>query len=260
MSELANVTAARIGGKPVSLQSLIHTMKITDRLADFRHAADDLLIQQAAEREGIAPTDKELQAESDSLRAAMGLNLAADTHAWLKQRSMSAQDFETYVLRLVSARMLKQKLTADKVEAYFMEHRPAFDAARISRLAFGSDAAANEALGQIRSGAASLATLAGRFPADAAEAPADGAGFTLRMHMDPALAAAVFRASPGQWVGPVETAHGAREIAQVHEVRRAELDERTGALVQDLLFGVWLRGERERAGIEVQVASLVPST
>ncbi len=257
MSQLASITAAKIGGQPVSLRSLIHTMKITDRLADFRHAADDLMIQQAAEREGIAPTDKELQAEADSLRVAMGLHQAADTHAWLERRGMSTEDFETYVLRLLSARRLKQKLTADKVEAYFMEHRPAFDAARISRLAFATEAAAKDAMDQIRAATTTLAALAGRFPADSASAPADGAGFTLRMHMDPPLAAAVFRASPGQIVGPVGTTHGAHEIAQVHEVRRAELDERTAALVQDMLFGVWLRGERERTGIEVQVAGLV---
>ena len=86
-----------------------------------------------------------------------------------------------------------------------------------------------------------------------------GVGFVLRMNMDPALAVAVFRASPGQVVGPVKTARGAYELAQVHEVRRAELDDRTAALVGDLIFGVWIRGERERVGIEVLVLSLVTS-
>jgi len=257
MSDLAKLTAARMDGKPVSLQSVLHAMKITDRLADFRHAVDDLLIQQAAEREGIAPTDAELQAESDSLRAAMGLQQAAATQAWLKQRGMNIDDFETYILRLVSARMLKQKVAADKVEAYFVEHRPAFDAARISRLAFGSEETASDAERQLAAGATTFASLADRFPADASAAPVDGAGFVFRLHLDPALAAAIFRASPGDVVGPVLTARGAHELAQVHEVRRAELDERTSALIEDLLFGVWLRGERERAQLEFMLPSLI---
>ena len=259
MSGLANVTAARVGDRAISLESLIHTMKITDRLADFRHAVDDLLIQSAAEGRGIAPSDADLQTEADNLRVALGLHDDAATRAWLKARSMSQDEFETYVLRIVSARHLKRELTADKAEAYFMENRPGFDAARISRLAFGGEDEAREAMGKLTSGAATMASLAGRFSADPSEAPSDGAGFVLRMNMDPALAVAVFRASPGQVVGPVKTARGAYELAQVHEVRRAELDDRTAALVGDLIFGVWIRGERERVGIEVLVPSLVTS-
>lgn len=258
MSELAAITAARIGGKPVSLQALIHAMKITDRLADFRHAADDLMIQQAAEREGIAPSDAELQAEADALRVAMGLHKAAETKAWLNEKGMSADDFETYVLRLVSARKLKEKLTAGNVDAYFMEHRPGFDAARISRLAFGNEAAAREALSKLTAGTEKLAALADRFPANAGSMPTDAAGFALRLHMNPDMAAAVFRATPGQWVGPIRSG-GAFELVQVHELRRAELTERMASLVKDLLFGVWLRGERERTKIEVLVAGLAPS-
>lgn len=256
MSALDEVTAARLGETPISLQSLLHTMKITDRLSDFRHAADDLLIQSAAEREGITPSDDELQTEADNMRAALGLHEAEATHRWLASRGMTEDDFETYLLRIVSARRLKQKLTDGKIEAYFMEHRPAFDAARISRLAFGGEDAARQALDQLKSGDTTVAELAGRFPADASEAPSDGAGFVLRMHMDPALAAAVFRASQDQVVGPVQARTGAYELAQVHEVRRGELDDRTSALVQDLLFGVWIRGERERVGIELLVSGL----
>ncbi len=256
MTALGDIQAARIDDRSIDLATLLHTMKITDRLGDFRHALDDLLIQQGAEREGIAPSDEELQAEADGVRVALGLHRAADTRAWLAARGVSVDDFETYVQRIVCARKLKARVATEHVEGYVMEHRPAFDAARISRLAFGSEAVAREAQAQLAARETSVAVLAGRFAADPAGAPADGAGFVLRMHMDPAVAAAVFRASPGEIVGPIATARGAHELVQAHEVRRAELDARTGALVQDLLFSAWLRGERERSGAALQVAEL----
>lgn len=260
MSALANVTAAHIGGKNVSLQSLLYAMKITDRLGDIRNAAEDLVIQQAAEREGFLPGDAELQAEADNLRVALGLHLADATHAWLKDRGMNVDDLENYLIRLIAARRLKDKLAGDKIEAFFMEHRPGFDAARLSRLAAGDAAAAKDVAARITAGTASLASLSGQFPADASAAPADGAGFTLRMHMDPAVAAAVFRASPGEVVGPVKTGRGAYEVVQVHEVRRAELDERTAALVRDLVFGAWLRGEVERVGVDFQLPAQITAS
>jgi len=242
---------ARIGGTDVSLNELLYTLKITDRLDAFRNAADDILILRAVKAENLSATGTELQEEADSLRQQLGLLSAADTETWMRQRHLSLDDFEQYVCRRVTARKLQDRLVGPKIESFFVANRAGLDVAGLWRIVVENEEVAREVTTALARPGASFAALARKFTLDAATRDAGGySGHMLRMAMDPELATAVFLASPGAIVGPVRTQAG-YEIVHVEEIRRASMNDHTRAVISDLLFNKWLQAGREEAGVQL---------
>ena len=82
-------------------------------------------------------------------------------------------------------------------------------------------------------------------------APPEAALFAVieRRQAEPALRDQLFAAAPGQLVGPVpvETGHA---LMRVLEIVPAQLDDRTRAVIKDILFEDWLAERRQAARIE----------
>ena len=70
-----------------------------------------------------------------------------------------------------------------------------------------------------------------------------------RRHAEPALRDRLFSAASGELVGPLTTGTG-HALIRVLEILPAQLDDRTRAAIQDILFNEWLAGRRQAAQIE----------
>src|SRR4051794_12529129 len=80
---------------PLTLAGLLRGLHLQGRLGPLvREALAAQLVQEQARQAGLSAAAEELQAAADAFRRRHGLSAAADTHAWLAGRGMSADDFE----------------------------------------------------------------------------------------------------------------------------------------------------------------------
>lgn len=256
MNALQSITAASANGRGITLNELLYTLKITDRLDALRNVIDDVFIADEVAAQGIKAAPAELQAESDAVRQSLGLLRAADTHAWLKSRAMSVDDFEAYLSRRVTARKLKAKLSSEKIEATFRSRRPDFDRAKLWILVAENLSIAREVAEKLRAGE-NFKALAEKYSIDPETRPRGGfQGIVWRSQLDPRLASKVFLASPGSVVGPVRTDSG-HVLALVEDIARASLDEETKLRVADLIFRDWLDERAAKSKLDFSLPQLI---
>jgi putative peptide maturation system protein len=240
MNALVGIQVATAGGSGISLNDLMYELKITQRLNVLENAVQDLVIFREAKTRGISVTDAELQQEADALRRSLGLESAAATQRWLRDRDMSEDDLEHYLTRLLSGAKLKDRLTGDKVESYFASHRPAYDSARIRRIVVTNADLAGHIADQLKNRKANFETLALEHSVEPTSRDRGGAvGRVLRRDLESELASAVFAANPGDIVGPIRVG-GAFHIVRVDHIARAKLDAEKTTLVKDAIFREWL--------------------
>jgi len=211
------------------------------------------IIQEELERQPINLTDGELQEAMDKFRSSKKLFTTEDTLRWLELHGMSHEKLELYVSDSAVVPRLRDRIAAGHVDEYFRQHEADFDTARIARLEVANESQARELAGQIRSGAQDFFAAAERLYFEAAErgAPPKASLFATieRRQAEPALLDQLFAAAPGQLVGPVtvETGH---TLMRVMAIVPAQLDDRTRAVITDILFNDWLAEQRQAARIE----------
>jgi putative peptide maturation system protein len=211
------------------------------------------LIQEELAREPIELSDDELQRAMDAFRRGRRLYTAEQTREWLTRRGIGHEQMEQMVADEATIARLRDRLTADGVEAYFAEHRAEFDVARIAQCVFADAERAASARREIETGAATLAEVAERrFLADACAATERTASLFRVFQRGAApveLASAVFDARPGDLAGPVATDDG-YVVARVLGIAPAALDDATRGAIQRRLFAEWLETRRAAATIE----------
>jgi putative peptide maturation system protein len=259
MNSLQAITAATVNGKDVTLQDLLFSLKINDRLGPLRDAVDDVVIMEAAKSEGISVADDELQREADALRRGLGLDKAAETKKWLSERGMGVDELETYLTRMISASKLKDRVTRDRIEGYFAEHRPSFDSARLSQIVVRDAELAAEVAEKARAAHTEFEHLVADFSVDARGRANDGrVGWVRRHDMNPRIAEVVFSAKNGDVVGPIAIA-GNQVVIRVERIRRAQLDDETRGIIRDRLFNDWLKNATASAGVDFALPGLIQS-
>lgn len=244
----------RVGDTSVSLGDILYTLKISDRLGELERALDDVILVREAEDRAIEAGEDELQHAADQFRRNLGLFTAKSTHDWLAERSMSVDDLEEYLRRSVMASALRRMVTASAVEPYFQDNRPAFDTADIDRIVAADGDTAAMILRDLEQGAGTFAELADAHSLE--HAPGGRIGPVRRMAMEPAVADRVFAAADGELVGPIES-DGVQHIVRVNRIDRAQLDDRTRALIEDTLFDAWLAERRSAYGVSFDVEPLL---
>lgn len=248
MADLSEMTAVEVNGEAVSLAETVRAAKCAGLLQFVERAVDAALIRQEAARRGIGATDEELQTEADRFRAERELFDAETTEAWLAASRLSFADWEAWLEELVTARKLREALTAGGVEEHFAVNRLGFDEADVSRLVVGDEGMALELRAQIVDDAADFHALARRHSTEAATRAAGGyAGTVRRADLEAAVEAAVFGARPETVLGPFKEGREEWVLVKVDEVRRARLDDALRETIKDQLFAEWLGGQRAKA-------------
>ncbi|MCT9929249.1 TIGR04500 family putative peptide maturation system protein [Planotetraspora sp. A-T 1434] len=231
-----NMALLRVNGISMELDRVVAALDfVWDelRLADRLVAA--CLLEQELQEAPITLSDAELQEAMNAFRRAKGLTTAEATYAWMERHSLSHSALEDMVAGEAAVARLRERVTADKVEAHFARHRADHDTARVVRLGFPDEASARTAASALRHAAGSFYELAERGGVEAAfievrraDAPAE-----------------VFDARPGTVAGPF----GAT-LFKVIEVRTATLDEATRKAVQKTLFDEWIEERRAASKVE----------
>lgn len=249
----------RVNGVPMEIDQAIASL---DFLWDEAPLTDRLvtacLIRQELEEAPVALGAQELQAAMDAFRRARGLLTVAATEAWMAHRGLSHRGLEELVAVEAAVAALRRRETASQVTTYFEENRQQLAAVRLASLVFPSQAAALDALSDIRDGADFFAVAERWFAMGAIGAPsapgvlASSAGiFALkrRDELAESVASQVFEAGPGATLGPFAT-DGGYEVVKVIAIEDAVLNDATVALIEQRLFARWLASRRRSARVE----------
>jgi parvulin-like peptidyl-prolyl isomerase len=251
MRSLDEYIAIEINGESVSLQRLLRFAKADNASRFIRNAADAVLIRQAALAAGVSVTDEEVQQAADVFRSKRDLCDQKRTNRWLTRHYLSQVEWETLLEDEVIRMKLRNVLTAERVEKYFVEQRLSFDAATLSRIVVKEENVARELRAQIIEDDADFYSLARKYSIDMSTRPAGGySGLVQRSEMEPAMEAAVFGAQPGQTVGPIKTYAG-WQLVKIEGIQLATLDDALRETIKSLLFEEWLTAKRNEAKISI---------
>ena len=175
-----------------------------------------------ARQDGFAVTDDELQAAMDALRDELGLPDASDTLKWLADAGLELEEMEQEAeLRLLEEKLC-DRLDPHDVEAEFQNQRIRFDSVRLRAFVVEDQASGLTLLRRLREAGdaivnddETLECCAGRRMEW---------GWYFREELPEQAAARIFRAMPGDRVGPLQVGEGRYAVYCVEAVRPAMLD------------------------------------
>jgi parvulin-like peptidyl-prolyl isomerase len=231
-------------GKILQAEEIVLALKKETHLKEVcRKIACQKIIEKAVEERGICITSEEIQAEADLMRYENRLFRASDTHAWLSDQLITADEWEAGIRDRLLAKKLSHYLFAQEVEKFFAANQLDFDQIILYRIVVPYEKLAQEILYEIQEGEVSFYEAAHMY--DVEQERQYGCGYEgkfYRWSLKPDLAALVFSAAPGNVIGPL-LIDQASHLLMVEEFIPAEL---TPALRQEILsrmFKEWLTTE-----------------
>jgi len=206
------------------------------------------LVREELERSPVRITAADRQRAMDAFRRTHGLHKAEACRAWMARRGLSEEQFAQIIEDHAALAVLRRRVTADAVPAFFAAHREAYDRLQVAVVECRDEAAARRLRAELESGQtdfllAAQASLAGR------EGSAVVAR-SLRRGLQPApWFDEAYRAPAGALVGPV--VDGERVLVlKVLARTPAALDDATREAVASELFARWLAERREQTSVE----------
>jgi len=188
-----------------------------------------------------AVDDGEADRALRAFRRRAGLHTAADTIAWLEARSLTTGELMAELRRAVAYRRLRAELGAEAVAQAVAERGGVPAQARLRRFAVADRDEAMATGRALRLGDTSPDDV---FPG--------GVELVTIDHLEPAEAAAVRWAEPGQVLGPIRVEDGYR-LVQVAELVADRLDPATQVAVEETALEAWLAERLGRRTITVAV-------
>ncbi len=242
-----NNTILKVDQAIACLDFIWDEARIIDRLVNV------CLIQEALADDPIELSDEELQLAMDGFRRAHRLYSATDTYRWLEQRGMTHAQLEGLVADEATVAKLRDRVTANQVEAYFAAHRANFDTASIARLYCSDQEHSQRTYTQICGGELDFYAAAERHflaSTEHAEPPTSMVFVTVqRGQASTAADEAIFAATPGDVLSPLRVEDG-YAIVRVLSFAPACLNQQTHNAIKKLLFDTWLADRRRAATIE----------
>jgi putative peptide maturation system protein len=239
----------RVDGMSVEIYEVLaqldamHVGALADRLVT------GALIRQELAADPVHLSAAELQDAMDAFRRARGLLTKAATDAWLARQGRTHADLERLVAAEAAAERLRARVVADRIDAYFAEHRDGLDVARIWRLAFDQARDAARAAAAIQAGTDVQSALEEAFARGGGLGPQGRFEEVRRDELPGPMATAVFGSSPGTTLGPIPDGDG-QELIRVLAVGPAVLDADTARLIGRRLFARWLERRVAHARVE----------
>ncbi|QLE54878.1 peptidylprolyl isomerase [Nostoc sp. TCL26-01] len=198
------------------------------------------VIWQVAQARGIIVTTEEIEAEANRQRREKRLEKAADTVAWLADQLVTPDDWEMGIRDRLLSQKLAHVLFADKVEAFFRENKRAFEQVSLYQIIVDSPKLAQEIYYQIEDGEISFYEAANRYDVDILRRQKCGyEGKIYRFAFPVDIATVLFKASPKQLIGPLQTQQG-YHIFMVDELFSAELTPERYQDILNNMFQQWL--------------------
>lgn len=224
-------TVVRVNGQVVSMAEAVAVLEDAwDDPAVLRRLVHAALVMQSLVDDPIEFSDEQIQQASHAFRRARGLYTADDTEQWLTDRGMTRRRFTELVARAARIAELRRRVTADRIEAWFRDHREAYGTLAVAwAVGVAPDALVTDPLGTV------LAARTGGVVRWRVGAVPTGAR---------ALTTTALRESVEVQID------GRSAVAVVLERTEAEWDEQTAELVARDAFIDWLEERRARADVQ----------
>ena len=202
---------------------------------------DQMLIEQAAEVQGITVTDDEVETE-----IALNIELAGGEDAWLAWLAENYLDRDSYRTSIRAA-LITTKIR-DEVIAGVPDAVPQVHARHIL---VATEAEAQSLKEQLDAGA-DFAELAFTYSQDNStrELGGDLGWFTREQLTQPTIAETAFTLQPGEISGPVASRLGYHLVQTLERVEDRPLDEAARATLFELTFERWRQSLWDRADVQ----------
>lgn len=255
VSDLPLATAGDLALTAAELVGFLHRRRLLSSVA--LAALAEKAIRSAAEQANLRIPDDELQHAANRFRQRHGLTTASQTHDWLAEEGLSLEEFEDSLEQPLLRNKLLHHLTDDRLTTHFTTYSDSYARTQLSQIVVASEDAARELLCQLHHDGRDFEELARAHSLEPhARATGGSLGIVRRPQLHPAVATAVFAATPGEVVGPVATDRGVHLI-RVEAILPAELDDVTASLIRQELFDGWLKEQLQ--GIEIDLSCLEPA-
>ncbi len=233
-----------VNGMTVDPQEVVNFLKHDLSLKEICYKVlYQQIISATAQERGVVVSSEEIQAEADRVRHELHLEKASDTFNWLSGNMLTAEEWEVSIHDRLLSRKLKEALFAQDVESCFVQNRLDFDRVILYQIIVPYEQVAHELFYQIEESEISFFEAAHLYDLDPNRRYRCGYEGTLhRWDFEPAIAAVIFAANPGQVMHPIQTSQGFH-LFLVEEFIPAQLTPDIRQEILQRLFQEWLTGE-----------------
>ena len=247
----------RVNGELIDIQQAVRLSFLHDDDRFVQNAVEFMLINQGAAKAGLSNTDAELQLAVDELRYQRGLESAEKAQQWIRENNLELLAIQNGVNNMLLRNKLRNSIPQSEVDAYFAEHKLEFDRAELYSIRVDSEELAQEIYAQITEEGENFHLMAMEHSQDDATRPMGGyVGKLTRSGMTAEIEAAVFKAQPGDVIGPMETENGFN-LFLVKDFYEASLEKEKDA-IQMALFTHMLNKLHAEADIEYPIFTEAP--
>jgi len=142
-----------------------------------------------------------------------------------------------------------EHVTKGKIESYYDRHKDSFQTALLAHIIVGDLSLAEELVDRAKSHPEQWAALALEHSLDLETADTAGwLGLVRSSELQPEISELIFSAKAGDILGPFKI-QDRLEIILVHDVRTAQLDEKTRERICEILFKEWLAELRKNVDL-----------
>lgn len=241
-----------VNGESIGIQEAVRLSIMHDDDKFTENTIEYMLINQAAGKAGISNTDEELQLAVDELRYQRGLESAETAMQWLKENNIDLLSIQSGVNNMLLRNKFRNSIPESEIEAHFAEHQLEFDRVELYSIRVDSEELAQELYAQITEEGENFHLLAMEHSQDEETRPTGGyVGRLTRSGMTGEIEAAVFKAQPGDVVGPMKTEKG-YNLFLVKDLHNASLEQEKDA-IQMILFTQILNKLRSEAKVTYSV-------
>ena len=260
----ATGTAAVVNGQPITLMEYETQAEVAQRyylqqpgvdpeteagkvaLAQLRHQVldwliDQVLIEQAALREGIVVSDDQVEAEIEKMRG----EDEARFSQWLVANGLTIESFKRRLRVEMMGAVLSERVAGNIPTSV--------EQVRARHILLSTEEEANKVLAQLKAGS-DFATLAKTSSLDQTTAQQGGdLGFFPRGLMAPEFEEAAFSLEPGETSGVIRTQFGYHLLQVIQKEPHREVPPEILPALRQQAFQRWLESERAGATIELIV-------
>ena len=237
-----------VNGEAIDIREAVQLSFLHDDNKFVQNTSEFMLINQGVEKAGITNTDEELQLAVDELRYQRGLESAEKAQQWMTGSNLDLLVIQNGVNNMLLRNKLRNSIPDSEIEAYFAEHQLEFDRVELYSIRVDSEELAQEINAQIAEEDENFHLLAMEHSQDEETRPMAGyVGKLTRSGLTGEIEAAVFKAQPGDVVGPMKTEKG-YNLFLVKDIHKASLEEEKDG-IQMTLFTQMLNKLRAEAKI-----------
>jgi peptidylprolyl isomerase len=246
---------AKINDELITTEYFLQYLKFNDQFEEIMDKLlGDRITVHIARQQNISVSDEELQERIDQMRRVQGLHRAKDTLAFIESMGFTLEQFGDYIRdELLKAKMLDVVCSDEAISEYFKLNSPQFDTVELHHILVDSEGKARELIAMLEDEPDQFETLAMELSLSQDTAKSGGSlGSVMRGVLVEEVESKVFNASPGDIIGPYESADQLLyEIFRLDSKQKAELNTKTSEAIKTILRREWIQARLSEHRVEL---------